>query len=181
MLTIILASIEAPSDKELFENIYNQYEKQMFYVANGVLRDEYLAEDACQIAFTRIAAHMDKLRNLDEKQTKSYLLISAKNAALDIVRKREKIKTIDINSLFNLQDINAIQEMESIGNENYIIQILKMLPETYTDVMYLRFVVGMSEKEIAHLLSRKINTVRQQVSRGRKMFIDLYEKEKNKQ
>ncbi len=179
MLSIILASIEAPSDKELFEKIYNKYEKQMFYIANEVLKDEYLAEDACQIAFTRIAIHINKLHKLDENQTKSYLLISAKNAALDILRKREKFKTTDINTLFNLQDINATREIESVDNVNYIVQILKKLPQKYTDVMYLHFVIGMSEREVAQVLNRKINTVRQQISRGRKIFINLYEMEKD--
>lgn len=179
MLSLYLALIDDPSDKELFEKIYTEYEKQMLYVANEVLNDEHLAEDACQIAFTRIATHIKKLRVLDENKTKCYLFISAKNAALDIVKKRQREKTVDIDAFYNLYDKKAHDEIEHISDESYILEILNKLPDTYTDVMYLHFVVGMSENDVAQLLNRKINTIRQQVSRGRKKFIELYEKEQN--
>ena len=177
MLALFLALIDDPSDKELFEKIYTKYEKQMFYVANELLNDTYLSEDACQIAFTRIATNIKKLREMDEQKIKYYLLISAKNAALDILKKREKENGVDIDAFYNLYDQKAQQEIEHVDNENYLVEILNKLPDTYTDVMYLHFVMGMSENEVAQVLNRKINTVRQQVSRGRKKFIELYEKE----
>ena len=130
MLSLYLALIDDPSDKELFEKIYTEYEKQMLYVANEVLNDEHLAEDACQIAFTRIATHIKKLRVLDENKTKCYLFISAKNAALDIVKKRQREKTVDIDAFYNLYDKKAHDEIEHISDESYI---------RYIDKEYLNY------------------------------------------
>ena len=54
MLTFYLSLIETEEDKSKFENIYETYRKVMFYTANQILKDEYLAEDAVHSAFLRI-------------------------------------------------------------------------------------------------------------------------------
>ena len=38
--------IDKPEDKNKFEQLYMKYRRQMFYIANQILKDEYLAEDA---------------------------------------------------------------------------------------------------------------------------------------
>ncbi len=180
MLSLFLELIEEESDKELFTNLFLQYEKQMWFVANKILNDTHLSEDATQEAFKRVAINIKTLRNLNQDATRKYLLISAKNAALDIVKKERKIKTVNIEDFYDLQDEKASEEIACLGDDALAVQVIKQLPTKYSDVMYLHFVLNVPENEIARQLDRKINTVRQQVRRGRKMFIELYEREKNK-
>lgn len=45
---LLLAMIDNEEDKSKFEQLYNQYKQLMFYIANGILHDENLAEDAVQ-------------------------------------------------------------------------------------------------------------------------------------
>ena len=104
MLSLFLELIEEESDKELFTNLFLQYEKQMWFVANRVLNDTHLSEDATQEAFKRVAINIKTLHNLNQDATRKYLLISAKNAALDIVKKERKIKTVNIEDFYDLQD-----------------------------------------------------------------------------
>ena len=51
MLMMYLSIVETPEERSLFEQIYYTCRKQMFFVANGILNDEILAEDALQEAF----------------------------------------------------------------------------------------------------------------------------------
>ena len=43
----------------------------------------------------------------------------------------------------------------------------------------MRYVIGLTDKEISKVLNRKLNTVHKQISRGREKFIEIYEKEQN--
>jgi len=41
-----LPLIDTPEDKNKFEELYISYEKTIFYVANKILKDKHLSEDA---------------------------------------------------------------------------------------------------------------------------------------
>lgn len=49
MIAIYLSVIDAEQDKNKFEILYTTYRKLMFYIADQVLKDEYLAEDAIHL------------------------------------------------------------------------------------------------------------------------------------
>lgn len=177
MLSLFLALIDDLSDQELFINILDRYEKQMWYVANKVLKDAHHAEDAVQNSLLRIAANIKTLRNLNDNQTRNYVLTAAKNAALDIIKKNNKFETVPIDLSLNLKNEIGSSEIDSYSNESYVIYILNKLPQKYRDVMYMHFVLGMPEKEVAKSLGITINNVRQQIHRGRKKFAELYKEE----
>lgn len=177
MLSLFLALIDDLSDQELFINIVELYEKQMWYVANKVLKDTHHAEDAVQNSLLRISINIKTLRNLNDKQTRNYVLTAAKNAAMDIIKNNNKYETVPIDLSLNLKNQTGSSEIDSYSNESYIIYILNKLPQKYRDVMYMHFVLGISEKEVAKSLGISVNTVRQQIHRGRKKFAELYKEE----
>lgn len=45
-MIIYSSMLETEEDKSKFEQIYSKYKQIMFFVANRILRDEYLSEDA---------------------------------------------------------------------------------------------------------------------------------------
>ena len=79
-LTVYLSMMEIPEEQSLFEQLYYTYRKQMFFVANGILHDEILAEDALQEAFMGIAKQITLFRDIPDSKTKAYVLTAAKNA-----------------------------------------------------------------------------------------------------
>lgn len=179
MLSIFLDLIDDVSDKIFFEQIYENYQKQMFYIAFKVLEDEQLAEDALQNTFLRMAINIKTLRKLNETEAKYYLYVSAKNAAIDLKKKLSKTKTVNIDDFYNLKDESSGVAVESHEDIDYIVELIRKLPDKYSDVMYMRYVTGLTDKEISKALNRKLNTVHQQATRGRQKFIELYEREQN--
>lgn len=70
---------------EYFDEIYDLTKASVYYVIRGVLKDNYLVEDAMQetyVAFLNSIARID-----DEQNPLSYLLQIAKNKALDEARR----------------------------------------------------------------------------------------------
>ncbi len=176
MIGFYLALAEKESDKEKLELIYNKYKKKMWYAARSILHDDFLAEDAVHNAFIGIAKNMKSIKDADSPGTCAYVVTAAKNHALNLLRKSNPSDILDISAAFHLSDENAQRELEKAETEDYAYSVLMRLPETYRDVLYYLLVEGMSEKDIASLLSRNVNTVRQQVKRGRKLFIEQMEK-----
>ncbi len=167
MLLFYTLLIEEEDDKAKFEKIYTLYRKKMWYMANSILSDAYLAEDAVHNAFIGIAKNMKRIEAVDSSKTLSYVITAAKNAALDILRKNKGLPEPDIDDLYDVSDKESSSFYQNLETEDFIAKILAAMPETYRDVLYLLVVEQMSEKEIAELLGRKPGTIHQQVRRGR--------------
>ena len=169
MLVFYTLLIEEDSDKAKFEKIYTLYRKKMWYTANSVLSDSYLAEDAVHNAFIGIAKNIKKI-DTESQKTLSYVITASKNAAIDILRKSKGITETDIDELYDVSDKESSSFDRALETEDFIENTLAAMPSVYRDVLYLLIVEQMSEKEIAELLGRKPGTVHQQVRRGRTML-----------
>ncbi len=167
MLLFYTLLIEEDDDKAKFEKIYTLYKKKMWYSANSVLSDSYLAEDAVHNAFIGIAKNMSKIGDPESSETLSYVVTASKNAAIDMLRKSKGITETDIDELYNVSDKESSSFDRTFEAEDFIERILTAMPSVYRDVLYLLIVEHMSEKEIAELLGRRPGTIHQQVRRGR--------------
>ena len=75
-MLIYLSMIELDEDKNKLEQLYTTYKQTMFYSANRILKDEYLAEDVVHQAFLRIIDNLDKINEI--KCHKTLLTIVSK-------------------------------------------------------------------------------------------------------
>ena len=141
--------IDSPEEKRVFVVIYEKYRYLMMKVAHDVLKDNFLAEDAVHEAFIKIAHNMQNIHDVESVETKRYLIIVAKNAAIDIYRSRKKMK----EKMF-------IDELgEDAGPITY--------PVKYRDVFLLKYSNHMSNAEISKILNISEGTIRQRIARGK--------------
>ncbi len=170
MLLFYTLLIEEDDDKIKFEKIYTLYRKKMWYAANSILSDAYLAEDAVHNAFIGIAKNIKKINDVESSKTLSYVVTASKNAAIDMLRKRKGLNEVNIDELYDVSDKESSSFYKAVEIEDFVVKTLTEMPEVYRDVLYLLIVEQMSEKEIAKLLGRKPGTIHQQVRRGRKIL-----------
>lgn len=176
MLMLCLSMLGDEKERLRFEDIYNGYKKQMWYAANEILHDSFSSEDAVHEAFIGIARNFPKISALPPQSLRAYVITAARNAALNSATRAKAPIPVDIDTLYEIRDERASQELDEVETSALALKVISSLPETYRETMYLRFVLNFSEKEIACQLGKNINTVRQQISRGRKMFIDIMSK-----
>ncbi len=179
MLSMFMALIDSAESQSKFEKIYYAYRKQMFYVANEVLQNETLAEEAVQEALLGIAKRIDHIRDDEEKLLRSYVLTAAHNAALYVYKTEQRNNHESLTEELEEGHIKQTTESVYISDEtaNVLKAAVRKLPELYQDVLLLKLVHEMSYGEIAQLLHRSQATVRQQVARGKKMLADICEKD----
>ena len=144
---ILLTIIDDPKDKTKFCILYEKYRYLLHKVAMDILHDRYLAEDAVQNAFIKIADNIAKVGEADSRQTKSYLIVIAKNVAIDISRKRNRQMQREINADEIGEDKLPTVYMET-DLENEVLDILKNLPEKYKDVFLLKYSADMENSFI---------------------------------
>ncbi len=167
MLLFYTLLTDDEADKAKLEKIYTLYRKKMWYAANSVLSDAYLAEDAVHNAFIRIAGNIKRIDAADSQRTFYYVITAAKNAAIDILRKNKGFTETDIDELYDISDKENSSFYQKLETEDMLTKAIAGMPAIYRDVLYLLIAEDMSEKEIAVFLGRKAGTVHQQIRRGR--------------
>ena len=110
---------------------------------------------------------------------KAFLFTTARNAALDIFRRR---KVVSIEGVANLAAFEVAEDRPSAADAINQQQELAMLsaavrdlPERCRQVVTLRLLYGMSQKEIAADLCISEHTVKAQLAKGMRRCADYFE------
>ncbi len=166
---INLMMIDTPEDKRKFVVLYEKYRHLMMKITMDVLHDPYLAEDAVHNAFISLTRNIDKVEEPDGIPTKLYLIACARNAAIDLYRKRSsQVKKETL--LEEAAEKDGYVTYIDSELENGILDILKNLPLKYRDVFMLKYVNHMENQEIAEVCGILEGTVRQRIARGKVMI-----------
>lgn len=168
MLQIYLTLIDTDEEKQKFIVFYEQYRKLMFYIAKEILNENQLSEDAVQEAFLRIAKNFHKIGAVTSHETKAFVVIITRNAAIDVYNKEKKIIEINQHLSENIE-IDSDDFTEKTSYENLIGYILE-LPEIYRDVLYFNLVYDYQFNEIANLLGISTENARKRAQRGKKIL-----------
>lgn len=157
-----------------FDQLYQAWHKPMRYIAEKILGDPYLAEDAVQNALFRISRQKHCLPR-EEKALRAYMLTSAKHAALDLLPKIPDEINFDSVVIADPRDI--FSEVAASQDYERLLKAISDLPEMYRDVLMLRYVQELKVGQIARLLGKTKSAVSKQLQRARALLEKHYLKE----
>ncbi len=166
---IYLTLIDTPEDKTKFLNLYELYKHFIWSKCFEVLHDGQLAEDATHEAFIKIARNMSKVKDVESNATKSYLIIIAKNSAIDIYRKRSRQMQHE-TGLDEADLLEYLQVEPEAESDNNMTEILANMAAIYRDVLLLKYSNEFTNKEIAKTLGISEAVVRQRLKRGKEII-----------
>jgi RNA polymerase sigma-70 factor (ECF subfamily) len=174
MLPIYLAMVDGEDEKSNFESLYLTYRKLMFHVANGILNDEGLAEDAVHQAFLKILENFDKVGEISCHKTRSYVVIIVRNVAINMYNSRKRHHTVPIEeAVFCAAEVN----MERTNDLDNLAEAVLKLPVIYKDALKLKYVQEFSNAEIAGMLGISEAAVRKRLERARRMLEEILRRE----
>lgn len=175
MLPFYLSLIDTEEEKSKFEKIYYDYRALMKYIAFDILKDEQLAEDAVHNAFIKLTNYLDKIDENDCHKTKGFIVIVIESVAKDMYRKRKRELEFSINEniTYRVSDDFSLTTFDV----EEIVSKIESLPEIYKDVLTLKYLQELENKEIADVLNIKSTTVRKRLERAKIMLAQLLEKE----
>ncbi|MBR1554999.1 MAG: sigma-70 family RNA polymerase sigma factor [Oscillospiraceae bacterium] len=167
MIALFLHQLGTPAEKSKFRKLYELYCQNMYSVAYQILKDAYLSEDAVHNAFLRVSGCLDRIGAPEEKSSRNYLLIIARNEAIRIYQQNQKQFPVE-EFEENIPDLQNIElETESREVRKQIFELIRSLEPIYADILMLKFRYELEDEEIAHTLGITIDNARVRLHRAR--------------
>lgn len=155
-------------------HIIDQYTPLVYTIVNNKLRNICSIEDIEEIVsdvFVSIYKQRDSI-DLSKGSLSAYISRIARNKAVDMLRANFKHNEISIDSddfVIELEDKYNLEdsvEREELGNK--LVKAIKELGEPDSTIVYRRYYLGQSSKEIAQNMDLTHDNVRQRLSRALK-------------
>ena len=152
-LRIARRSNDSSKLKSVYEAIYNEYVRLVYFSVSRYCEDKEDIKDIVSDVFVKFFENPDGVKD----SIKQYLLVMAKNEAINRMKREGKIN---------------IDEIEPIVNDEYstysiiVKDMLSVLKQEEVDIIILHVVDGLSFKEIARKKNLKEGTVRQTYNRA---------------
>ena len=164
-------------DSALFELLMRRYNRLLFRLARGIVRDDDEARDVVQAAYVSAYYHLDQFRG--PAGFKAWLARIAINEALSRVRRQPVHAEAEQQHVLAVPDLVTI-EPENAASGRDLLRILQAaidrLPEEFRQVFMLRGVEQLSIAETAELLDLNPNTVKTRFHRARRMLQELLQR-----
>jgi len=140
--------------KEVLEEIYNKYQKVIYGIAFGILKNKDDGEDIVQSVFIKL--HTLDNDKLPENNIPSWMYTLTKNEALQFLRKQKN--NIDLDSIYDLEDTDS-EINKLIDKENYN-NLISKLSSKEKEIISLKIISNLSFEQISQLLGEKTGTIK---------------------
>ncbi len=169
----VIALVRA-GEVDAFAGIIEHYQTPVNRYLYRLTGDYEMAKDLAQDTF--IQAYKGILKTDAELSFKAWLYRIATNNAFQHSRRKKLLSFIPFTS--KERDIPLADERPDCPEDTAAIhEALLKIPQEQRTCLVLHFVEGFKYREIAETLGCSEEAVRKRVARGRKLFIEMYDRE----
>lgn len=185
MLPLFFATIENESDRAFLSRLYEENYDAMVRKARSMLCDDAAAEDVIQDTFLYFAKNLDKIYKVPCSNLPFFVVMCIKRKCLDYIRMQKNRSKHVVGSM---DDDETHFEQPASGPSTEEQALLKLdaetvqrafseLPESLKDILRYKYLLDMTDEEIAKSLGVKKPTVRSYLTRARQaVYLILKEK-----
>jgi RNA polymerase sigma-70 factor (ECF subfamily) len=167
-------------DEQAFRALMEKYQRKVFAIAYGMVRNPELAMDISQEAFIKVHRYLDHFQGTSSFYTWLYRIVV--NVSIDSIRKESRHASVDYDDALNRRepddaeawivprvlDGNPLQACDRKELSGRIAAAFESLGEKHRAVLSLREVDGLSYEEIARVLKINKGTVMSRLHHARK-------------
>lgn len=161
-------------NKEAFKDFYNAYAPSAIRTAISITKNEEIAKDAVQETFIRVYRQIDSYQ--PERPFAPWFYRILINECMRVLKRESSIRRISDIELEN----NRIHSVDSFDELSILHDTIQSLSDIHRIPIILKYVEGLTEKEIAEALDLNQNTVKSRLYKGRltlKKLLDDSERE----
>ncbi len=151
-------------NKKVFQSLFNSYYPLLMKFAYRFLFDAEAGKDVVQEVFINL---WEKRETIEITSLKSYLFVAVKNKCLLHLR---KLDIVDKHQVYLIDSYLYSQGADEAFDSDLAIEVqqaLDQLPPAMKRIFSLKYVHGLTMKEIAEDLAVSISTVKTQLGRAR--------------
>ena len=173
-LEYLLFQVAAKKDQAAFAKLYSATKGKLFSTTILIVKRSAIAEEIIQDAYVRIWLNAGSY-NRSLGSPMNWMIIIARNLAIDHVRKSAKVVHSDESMLSDLpaDGLTALEEIESLEDQQTAIKekydvffALQSLDRTRRDLIIAAYIYGESREQISNRTGVPINTVKTWIRRS---------------
>ncbi len=150
--------------EQQFTEAYDKHSDAIFRYCYYRVFDREKARDFMQEAYCRTWKYLCTGKPVDN--VRAFLYRTAKNVIIDEFRKKKSVSLNQIMEKGFTPSIDTRQKTEDYFTGQEIISIVKSLEEKYRDVIILKYIEGLSTKEMSLVLNETENNIYVRLNRG---------------
>lgn len=148
------------------ERVVDQYGDTLYRLCLAMLQNASDAEDAVQETVLKYIQRAPVFS--DAGHERAWLITVAKNQCRDMLRARRRHPQVELTEAVEIP----------APDNGGALDTLMAVPEKYRLVLILHYVEQYSVRDIAQIIKRTPSAVKMRLQKGRKMFEELYRKER---
>lgn len=173
MISMYMAMISESEEQDKFREIYLTYRNIMYNTANKILHDEGLSEDAVHNAFLKIINNIDKIGEANDKKTRNFLVIIAKNEAIRIYNSKREIPDSEFVEETIEDSIDIEFEFDKKEYKKIIFDLIRTMDRKYSEPLLMKFFYNYTDLEIADFLGITVDNAKVRIYRGKNKLKEL--------
>lgn len=172
----LLYKVQAHKSPDAFAELYDRYIEKIYRFIYLKLSDKEEAEDTTSEVFLKVWNYLIDPAHKDVQSFSGLVYKMARNAVIDVYRKRANRQEFSLSAAENLSDDDTIIEGIHAKHElTTILKKLKTLKTEYQEVVVLRYIDELSIPEMAEILGKNQTAVRVTLHRALKILKKLVE------
>jgi RNA polymerase sigma-70 factor (ECF subfamily) len=164
----VLVERAVEGDGDSFAELCRRYYAAMVAIADAILGDRHLAEDAAQQAFAKAAVKLPTLR--ETERFGGWLATICRNAAKDVVRARAAFRD-------RHERAQEATPPPRDDDRQTVREALRRLEPAAREVVYLRFYDGLSYERISEVLGISEQAINGRLRRAKRKLAELLRRE----
>lgn len=162
-------------DEGALEALVRRYSDPLIRFAYCYVQSAAEAEDIMED--TVVALILKRKRLTDGDALHGYLYKTARNKAIDCLRRRSRrdVPLEDVENVLTAGDLEA--DVSRRARNQTVYRCMQALPEQYKEVLHLTYFEGFSPAEVSHILKRSPKQVYNLLSRSKNALRELLTKE----
>jgi RNA polymerase sigma-70 factor (ECF subfamily) len=164
--TASLVSKARLGDRDAFGILYEKYTVPIYRFIYFKVSSKEEAEDITQVVFLKAWKSVERFKGKDTQLT-SWLYSIARNCVIDHYRKKKDV-LVEEPEIFNSLEAKEKTDTLSTSREakEEVEKLLEQLPDKQREILVLRFINEVSNKEIAKIYKMRQSAIRKIQSRA---------------
>lgn len=152
-MIFFLLAITCEEDLALVDELFKEYNKELYNISMKVTHNKYQAEEALQEAFIRVIDNLQKIQKIPRPEMIRFCVVVVKNISVDILRKKTKTTYFEDLDYFPDEEVCDIED-DFIKKEDKgaLMEALDTLSSDDRKLIRLRWGEEMSYKQMGEIL-----------------------------
>jgi RNA polymerase sigma-70 factor (ECF subfamily) len=154
-----LVARASQGDKNAFGDLYVRYMDDIYrYIAYRVNNHQQDAEDLTEQVFLKAWNGLDQYRG--DVPFKAWIFRIARNTVFDFYRTRKEVLPLSEDSLVTDQNHDMEEKLLSKEQSVQLVDAIGQLSPMHQNVLILRFIIGLSVRDVAQILDRSEGAIK---------------------